>query len=104
MKSILVGYDGTSSAEQALARAVELARAFGGKVTVVSVVAPQPLDMSGAFGLMPYSTYEVGHPDPHTDELIWDQHREPASPPTSPVSSGIRRTRSSRSRSRSTRT
>jgi nucleotide-binding universal stress UspA family protein len=66
MKSILVGYDGTSSAEQALARAVELARAFGGKVTVVSVVAPQPLDMSGAFGLMPYSTYEV----------IWDQHRE----------------------------
>jgi nucleotide-binding universal stress UspA family protein len=76
MKSILVGYDGTSSAEQALARAVELARAFGGKVTVVSVVAPQPLDMSGAFGLMPYSTYEVGHPDPHTDELIWDQHRE----------------------------
>ena len=48
MKTIIVGYDGTSSAEQALGRAVELARAFGGKVTVVSVVAPHPIDMSGA--------------------------------------------------------
>ena len=78
MKKIIVGYDGTSSAEQALGRAVEQAHAFGGKVTVVSVVAPHPIDMSGAgaFGLMPYSTYEVGLADPRTDELVWQQHRE----------------------------
>jgi nucleotide-binding universal stress UspA family protein len=76
MKTILAGYDGTDAAEQALSRSVELARAFGAKVTVVSVVAPQPIDISGAFGLTPYSSYEIGHADPRTDELVWQQHRE----------------------------
>ena len=75
MKTILVGYDGTRSAERALARATELAGAFGGKVVVVSVVAPQPIDTSGAFGLTPYSYYDVNQTDPRTDEAVWQQHR-----------------------------
>ena len=75
MKTILVGYDGTRSAERALTRASELASAFGGKVVVISVVAPPPVDTSGAFGLMPYSVYDAGQPDPRTDEAVWQQHR-----------------------------
>jgi nucleotide-binding universal stress UspA family protein len=75
MKTILVGYDGTRSAEKALARAAQLARAFGGTVVVISVVAPEPVDTSGAFGLMPYSTYEPGRIDPRADEAVWQQHR-----------------------------
>jgi nucleotide-binding universal stress UspA family protein len=75
MKTILVGYDGTRPAERALGRAAELAGAFGAKVVIVSVAAPQPVDTGGAFGLMPYSVYEVGQPDPRTDEAVWQQHR-----------------------------
>jgi nucleotide-binding universal stress UspA family protein len=43
MKTILVGYDGTEPAEQALRRATELARPFKAKVVVVSVAPPHPL-------------------------------------------------------------
>jgi nucleotide-binding universal stress UspA family protein len=75
MKTILVGYDGSSSAERALRRAAELAGAFGSKVVVVSVIAPQPVDTGGAFGLMPYSAYIAGEADPRLDEAIWQQHR-----------------------------
>jgi nucleotide-binding universal stress UspA family protein len=74
VKTILVGYDGTRPAERALARAAELAKAFGAKVVVVSVVSPQPVDTGGAFGLMPYSTYETGA-DLRADEALWTQHR-----------------------------
>jgi nucleotide-binding universal stress UspA family protein len=75
METILVGYDGTRSAERALARAAEQAKAFGGTVVVISVVAPEPVDASGAFGLTPYSTYEPGRIDPRADEAVWQQHR-----------------------------
>jgi nucleotide-binding universal stress UspA family protein len=76
MQTIVVGYDGTRPAERALERAAELAKAFGGKVIVVSVVAPEPVDVSGgAFGLMPYSMYDSGQTHPRTDEAAWDQHR-----------------------------
>jgi nucleotide-binding universal stress UspA family protein len=75
MQTILVGYDGTRSAERALARAAEVAKAFGATVVVISVVAPEPVDTSGAFGLMPYSTYEPGRIDPRADEAVWQQHR-----------------------------
>jgi nucleotide-binding universal stress UspA family protein len=75
MKTILLGYDGSRSAERALGRAAELAGAFNAKVVVVSVVAPQPVDTGGAFGLTPYSAYVVGEADPQLDEAIWKQHR-----------------------------
>src|SRR5438067_2845283 len=75
MKTILVGYDGTRPAERALSRAAELAGAFDGKVVVISVVAPQPVDTGGAFGLMPYSIYEAGQDSPRMDEAVWRQHR-----------------------------
>lgn len=74
MKTILAGYDGTRSAEHALARVSELARAFGSQVLVVSVAAPEPLSATpGAFGLMPYYPIDiVEEPAEHLQE----QHRE----------------------------
>ena len=54
-KTIIVGYDGTSPAEQALRRAIELARTFDSRVIVADVAGPQPLQTTpGAFGYMPY--------------------------------------------------
>jgi nucleotide-binding universal stress UspA family protein len=80
-KTIVVGYDGTAPAEQALRRATEYARALAAKVVVVSVAAPQALPeagAAGAFGLMPYAAYPVGDPDQvvERDEELWGQHRE----------------------------
>jgi nucleotide-binding universal stress UspA family protein len=75
VKTILVGYDGTTPAERALARAAEVAAAFGAKVVVASVVVPQPIDAGGAFGLMPYSIYEAEVANARTDDAVWKQHR-----------------------------
>lgn len=74
MKSILIGYDGSRSAERALTRAAELAKAFESKVIVVSVATPDPIAAPGAFGLLPYYSYpeELGL---RTDEALWQQHR-----------------------------
>lgn len=54
MQTILAGYDGTQAAEHALTRVADLANAFGSKVIVVSVSAPEPAAIPGAFGLTPY--------------------------------------------------
>jgi nucleotide-binding universal stress UspA family protein len=75
VQTILVGYDGSRSAEQALTRSAEFAKVFGGKVIVISVVAPEPVDTTGAFGLTPYATYPPGRTTPLMDEAIWEQHR-----------------------------
>jgi nucleotide-binding universal stress UspA family protein len=76
MKTILAGYDGTRSAERALTRVAELARAFDSRVVVVSVAPPsQTLATPGAFGLMPYS-YQAEERDPQVDEALLQQHRE----------------------------
>ena len=74
LETIVVGYDGTRPAERALARAIQLADAFGARVIVADVAAPEPVEAArpGAFGFMPYYTYTSGH----TDELLWQQHRE----------------------------
>lgn len=75
MKTIVVGYDGTQPAEHALARAVELAQAFGARIVVADVVTAPPLEpMQGAFGLTPYyvRTAELGV---HADEELWKRHR-----------------------------
>jgi len=79
-KTIVVGYDGTAPAEKALRRAAEYARAFAARVVVVSVAAPLPLPevgATGAFGLLPYSTYPASHADQgaERDEQLWEQHR-----------------------------
>jgi len=77
MKTILAGYDGTPSAERALTRVAELAKAFDSKVVVVSVAPPEPLPTVGAFGLMPYyyprTSEELAV---RADEGLWQQHRE----------------------------
>lgn len=76
MRTILTGYDGTRSAEPALARTAELAKALGSKVVVVSVASPDPVTPAGAFGLMPY--YDMGAiaAGARLDEERWQQHRE----------------------------
>jgi nucleotide-binding universal stress UspA family protein len=79
VKTILVGYDGSLSAEHALTRAAEMARAFNSKIVVVSVAAPQPLGGPGAFGLMPYyyPVEEARQPvERRLDENLLRQHRE----------------------------
>ncbi len=76
MKTILVGYDGTRSAEYALTRAAEQAKAFDSKVIVVSVSSPDPVATTGgAFGLMPYY-YPATDMVARTDEALWQQHRD----------------------------
>jgi nucleotide-binding universal stress UspA family protein len=78
-QTVVVGYDGTSSAQAALERAVEIARGFGSTVVVADILSPQPVPMvSGAFGLTPYysdvgDTAERLH---ELDETILQQHRE----------------------------
>ena len=77
MKTILVGYDGTPSAERALVRAAELAKAFDATVVVVSVVGFEPLVAAGAFGLAPYYALGTGEESAvRADEELWKQHRE----------------------------
>ena len=75
MQTILVGYDGTTSAEHALIRAGEFARAFDAKVVVVSVAPPRPLTDRGAFGLMPYYLQDDDELR-RVDETLLQQHRE----------------------------
>ena len=80
-KTIVVGYDGTAPAENALRRAAEYARALAARVVVVSVAPPLPLPevgAAGAFGLLPYSTYPAGDAGraAERDEQLWGQHRE----------------------------
>jgi nucleotide-binding universal stress UspA family protein len=71
MKTIVVGYDETEPAKRALARAAELAGAFGSKLIVTSVAR---LLVGGA------SARGIGPLDP-LDEPVWDrEHLEHAEP------------------------
>jgi nucleotide-binding universal stress UspA family protein len=76
LKTIIAGYDGTRSAERALARAAELARAFDSTVVVVDVAAPESFaPMAGAYGLTPYPYYPTSEQGIQPDEKFWQQHR-----------------------------
>jgi len=75
LRTIVVGYDGTSPAELALARAAQLARLSGATVVVADVAAPEPLyETPGAFGLAPYYSY-TRERGVRSDEALWEQHR-----------------------------
>jgi len=77
-QTIVVGYDGTRSAELALGRAALIAGRASSKLVVVDVVPPMPVDgIDGAYGLTPYS-YPSIETQQHTEEAIWKQHREKA--------------------------
>jgi nucleotide-binding universal stress UspA family protein len=75
LKTIVLGYDGTRSAERALERAAAIARAFGAKLVVTDVAPPQPVQAApGAFGLVPYYEYtsDIGL---RADAVRWREHR-----------------------------
>ncbi len=80
-QTIVVGYDGTRSAELALARAALIAGRAGSKLLVVDVVPPMPVDgvdgAYGAYGLTPYSYSSIEN-EQSIDEAIWKAHREKA--------------------------
>jgi nucleotide-binding universal stress UspA family protein len=64
IQKLLVAYDDTESSKRALDRAVELAKTFGAKVTVTSVVPLVHTTVRGAGPLDPADT-----PQMHRDEL-----------------------------------
>jgi nucleotide-binding universal stress UspA family protein len=75
LKTIVLGYDGTRSAERALERAAAIAQAFGAKLIVTDVAPPQPVQAApGAFGLVPYYEYtsDIGL---RADAVRWREHR-----------------------------
>ena len=47
MRTIVVGYDDTEPARQALRRAAELAQASGARLIVTTAVSPEEVDLSG---------------------------------------------------------
>lgn len=75
LKTIVLGYDGTRSAERALERAAAIAQAFEASIVVADVAAPQPVQAApGAFGLVPYYEYsaDIGL---RADAVRWLEHR-----------------------------
>lgn len=64
MKSIVLGYDDTDTAKRALDRTAELAKAFGARVTVVSVA---PVLVGAAHGIGPIDPVEP--PELHREQL-----------------------------------
>jgi nucleotide-binding universal stress UspA family protein len=75
--TIVLGYDGTLSAERALTRAVQLASAFDAKVIVTDVVPVEhPASVPpGAFGLAPYHAVTPVERGVRLEEALWQQHR-----------------------------
>jgi len=59
MKTIVVGYDETDPSRRALARAAELADAFGAKVVVTSVASVSAAGPRGTGGVDPVDSIEL---------------------------------------------
>lgn len=66
MKTIVVGYDETEPAKRALARAAELATAFGAKIIVTGVARPL-VGGAAARGVGPIDPADA--PEQHRDDL-----------------------------------
>ena len=64
MKTIVLGYDETPAADNALERAAELAKAFGSSVIVTSVAHIAPSGPRGGGGIDPTDS-----PDEHREQL-----------------------------------
>jgi nucleotide-binding universal stress UspA family protein len=76
LRTIIVGYDGSRHAEDALQRATELGQAFGATVIVVDVAALSGVtSTAGAFGLMPYDA-QTAETELEAGEALWLKHRE----------------------------
>lgn len=74
---IVVGYDGTASAELALRRTAEIAAPLGSLVVVADVAAPDPVPaLPGAFGLGAYDYIDTSAQIRRTDDSLWREHRE----------------------------
>ena len=74
-KTVVVGYNGTSSAEWALNRAIQLARTFAATVVIADVAVPTELqETPGAFGFLPYYG-DLPETGVWTDETLWQRHR-----------------------------
>ena len=98
MKAVLLAYDGTEQSERALARAAEVAKAFGAAVHITSV-APM---RGSAHGMGPYDPRDRRpsmSSSSRAHELAWRKmgSRQRSYLPTATLSK-----RSSRSRTRST--
>lgn len=74
-RTIVVAYDGTSSAELALMHAFEVARRFDSRVIIADIAAPESLQGTpGGFGFAPYYAL-TGEPDLRFAEAVRQQHR-----------------------------
>src|SRR4051794_19409097 len=75
LRTIVVGYDGSRHAENALQRAAELGKAFGAAGIVVDVPGISGMSAApGAFGLMPYDA-ETAEVEIEAGESQWQAHR-----------------------------
>lgn len=60
-KNVLIAFDGTELAEKALAHAIDLAKASGGKITVLNITLPWTSVAAGEVAIMfPPEEYEKG--------------------------------------------
>ena len=73
---ILVPVDGSNTAQVAVGKAIELAKAFGSTVTVIYVIDPYPFTGVGtdfAYGQAEYLSAATAEANADRDRLTWPQ-------------------------------